>query len=114
MGLDVILESDPENLDLPQEIERELYYALREGITNVTRHSHASKVEIQLSRTNGHLTGSLTDNGIGFDRSDKNSGPGFGLNGMEQRVKKIGGELFVKSSPGQGTNISFSVTLPDR
>jgi signal transduction histidine kinase len=114
MGLDVILESDPENLELPQEIEREIYYALREGITNVTRHSHASKVEIQLSRTNGSLTGSVTDNGVGFDRSDQNSGHGFGLSGMEQRVKKIGGELSVKSSPGQGTNISFSVTLPDR
>lgn len=111
MGLDVILESDPENLELPQEIERELFYALREGITNVTRHSHASKVEIQLSRTNGSLTGSLTDNGVGFDRSDKNSGHGFGLSGMEQRVKKIGGELSVKSSPGAGTKISLVVPL---
>jgi signal transduction histidine kinase len=111
MGLDVILESDPENLDLPQEIERELYYALREGITNVTRHSHASKVEIQLSRTNGTLTGSLTDNGVGFDRAGQNSGHGFGLSGMEQRVKKIGGELSVKSSPGAGTKISLVVPL---
>lgn len=111
MGLDVILESDPENLELPQEIERELFYALREGITNVTRHSHASKVEIQLSRTNGSLTGSLTDNGVGFDRAHQNSGQGFGLSGMEQRVKKIGGELFVKSSPGAGTKISLVVPL---
>jgi signal transduction histidine kinase len=111
MGLDVILESDPENLEIPQEIERELYYALREGITNVTRHSHASKVEIQLSRTNGNITGSLTDNGVGFDRAGQNSGRGFGLSGMEQRVKKIGGELSVKSSPGAGTKISLVVPL---
>jgi two-component system sensor histidine kinase DegS len=111
MGLDVILESDPENLEIPQEIERELYYALREGITNVTRHSHASKVEIQLSRTNGNITGSLTDNGVGFGRADQNSGRGFGLSGMEQRVKKIGGELSVKSSPGAGTKISIVVPL---
>jgi signal transduction histidine kinase len=111
MGLDVILESDPENLEIPQEIERELYYALREGITNVTRHSHASKVEIQLSRTNGNITGSLTDNGVGFDRAGQNSGRGFGLSGMEQRVKKIGGELSVKSSPGAGTKISIVVPL---
>jgi two-component system sensor histidine kinase DegS len=111
MGLTVILESDPENLEIPQEIERELYYALREGITNVTRHSHASKVEIQLSRKNGTLTGSLTDDGVGFDRADQNSGRGFGLSGMEQRVKKIGGELLVKSSPGAGTKISLVVPL---
>lgn len=111
MGLDVILESEPEDLELPQEIEREIFYALREGITNVTRHSHASKVEIQLSRTNGSLTGSLTDNGVGFDRAHQNSGHGVGLSSMEQRVKKIGGELFVKSSPGAGTKISLVVPL---
>jgi signal transduction histidine kinase len=33
--------------------------------------------------------------------------------GMEQRIKKIGGELFVKSSPGQGTNLSFVVSLAE-
>jgi len=43
LGLDVILESQPENLALPAVIERETYYVLREALTNVTRHSHASR-----------------------------------------------------------------------
>ncbi|HWP23679.1 MAG TPA: sensor histidine kinase [Candidatus Binatia bacterium] len=111
MGLDVILESRPEELDLSPATEREVYYVLREALTNVTRHSHASKVEIQLTQTDGTLEGSLTDNGVGFNYKNLDERKGFGLSGMEQRIKKIGGELFVKSSPGKGTRLAFAVPL---
>jgi signal transduction histidine kinase len=113
LGLDVILESDPEELELPPDTEREVYYVLREALTNVTRHSHASKVEIQLKQKNSTLEGSLTDNGVGFSHDQVKAATGFGLSGMEQRIKEIGGELSIKSSPGQGTNLSFAVLLSD-
>jgi two-component system, NarL family, sensor histidine kinase DegS len=111
MGLNVIIESVPEDLNLSAEIEREIYYVLREALTNVTRHSHASKVEIQLNQEKHKLRGSLTDDGVGFSEKNVETGNGFGIAGMEQRLKKIGGELSVKSSPGHGTNISFLVSL---
>src|SRR4029453_4166926 len=91
MGLDVILESRPEDLKLPPETEREIYYVLREGLTNVTRHSHASRVEIQLTQTNGTVQGTLSDNGVGFTQknlSDQRDQNRFGLAGMERRIKK--------------------------
>jgi signal transduction histidine kinase len=111
MGLDVILENEPEDLDLPPDKEREVYYVLREALTNVTRHSHASKVEIQLKRKNGMLEASLTDNGVGFSPDHIKNATGLGLTGMEERIREIGGELSLKSSPGQGTNLSFAVSL---
>jgi signal transduction histidine kinase len=112
MGLDVIIESDPEELALPPEIEREVYYVLREGLTNVTRHSHASKVEIQLTQSDSRLEARLNDNGVGFRPDPQNSGEGLGLAGMKRRIEEIGGELAVESSPGQGTRLWFSVILP--
>jgi signal transduction histidine kinase len=108
MGLDVILESEPEDLELSSETEREVYYVLREALTNVIRHSHASKVDIHLTQENGQLAGSLTDNGVGF-RAGIQHDTGLGLTAMTQRVKKIGGELSVESFPGGGTKIVFSV-----
>jgi signal transduction histidine kinase len=113
MGLDVILESDPDDLELPPDTEREVYYVLREGLTNVTRHSHASKVVIRLKRRNGRLEGSLADNGVGFSPDHLRDTTRFGLNGMKQRIKEIGGDLVVRSSPGQGTNLSFAVSLSE-
>ncbi|HEX9263079.1 MAG TPA: sensor histidine kinase, partial [Candidatus Binatia bacterium] len=97
MGLDVILESEPEELSLAAETEREIYYVLREALTNVTRHSHASKVDIHLTQKNGRLAGSLSDNGVGFHAGQHKSETGLGLTAMEQRIKKIGGELIVES-----------------
>ena len=113
MGLEIILETESDDLDLPEDKEREIYYVLREALTNVTRHSHASKVEIHLRRRNGAVEGSLTDNGVGFSLERSKQQNGLGLLGMEQRIKKIGGEFFIKSSPGQGTNLSFAIALAD-
>jgi signal transduction histidine kinase len=112
LGLDCILESEPENLSLPAVIERETYYVFREGLTNVTRHSHASRVEIQLEQLNGTLRGSLRDDGVGFNQKNLRNETGLGLSGMRERINKVGGELLIESSPGYGTKLSFVVPVP--
>lgn len=114
LGLDVVLESEPENLTLPIQIESEAYYVLREALTNVTRHSHASRIEIHLKQMNGTFKGSLTDDGIGFNQQNLRNENGCGLSAMRERINKIGGELLVESSPGYGTKLSFVVptTVP--
>ena len=114
LGLEVILESEPEDPELPHDIEREVYYVLREALTNVTRHSHASKVEIHLKQSADKFGGFLSDNGVGFDRTSGRNGYGVGLTAMEERINKLGGELVIKSSSGSGTNISFTIPLPER
>lgn len=111
LGLDVILESQPEDPNLPLDIEREVYYVIREALTNVTRHSHASKIEIHLEQSADKFGGLLSDDGVGFDRTSGRNGGGVGLTAMEERIKKLGGELVIKSSPGSGTNISFAIPL---
>lgn len=111
LGLDVILESQPEDPNLPLDIEREVYYVIREALTNVTRHSHASKIEIHLEQSADKFGGLLSDDGVGFDRTSGRNGYGVGLTAMEERIKKLGGELVIKSSPGSGTNISFAIPL---
>jgi signal transduction histidine kinase len=113
LGVRVIVESEPEELQLPQEIEREIYYVLKEAVTNVTKHSHASKVAIQIKKNGATLRGSLTDDGVGFDVSTLKRNAGFGLNGMANRIEKIGGELTIESSPGLGTKISFAIPLAE-
>jgi signal transduction histidine kinase len=111
LGVRVIVESEPDELQLPHDIEREIYYVLKEGVTNIAKHSHASKTEIFLKKSEKTFSGSLTDNGVGFDYSALKKESGFGLTGMTNRLKKIGGELYIKSSPGGGTKISFAVPL---
>lgn len=111
LGLEVILESEPEDPSLPHGVEREVYYALREALTNVTKHSHASHAEIRIIQTADMLEASLKDNGVGFDQRSRTNRMGLGLAGMKDRINKIGGRLTIKSSPGSGTSVLFSIPL---
>jgi signal transduction histidine kinase len=111
LGLRVILETEPEDLNFPDEIERELYYVLREGLMNVTRHSHANRAEIFLTQNRKEIRGTLSDDGVGFDLARSVNGSGLGLNTMKDRIKKLGGELSIDPAPGKGTKISFVLPL---
>lgn len=111
LGMEVILESEPEDPCMPDYIEREVYYALREALTNVTKHSHASRVEIHITQGPDLLEASLKDNGVGFDQDNQKNRSRLGLSGMGDRIKKIGGRLSVKSSPGLGTTVMLAIPM---
>ena len=111
LGMEVILESEPEDPCMRDYIEREVYYALREALTNVTKHSHASRVEIHITQGPDLLEASLKDNGVGFDQDNQKNRSRLGLSGMGDRIKKIGGRLSVKSSPGLGTTVMLAIPL---
>ncbi|MDF5726045.1 MAG: ATP-binding protein [Rhizonema sp. PD37] len=80
----------------------------KEGLMNIQKHAYASCVCLQGHATLEGIILKLQDDGIGFDPKLPHSG--FGLKGMAERVQMLGGELKVKSTPGQGTHIQ--VTLP--
>jgi signal transduction histidine kinase len=111
LGIEVWLEADPDDLDLPPETERELYYVLREALTNITRHAHATRVEVQLLLKKDHVDGLVEDNGVGVDISHDFHGNRVGMASMRDRIEKSGGRLEIQSSPGNGFKIVFSVPL---
>jgi len=113
LGMQVILETEPEDLNLPDDIERELYFVLREGLMNITRHSQASRADIVLRQTATDIRGTLTDDGVGFHVTDVSNGQGLGLTSMRERIKKLRGELEIQSSPGKGARLSFVLPLAD-
>ena len=110
LGIQVILETQPEYISLPETIEKDIYYVLREGLANIVRHSHASRAVISLKQANNEVTVALSDDGVGFDSNTVRPDHGFGLTSMEERIKKHGGTLRRQSIARKGTTISF--TLP--
>jgi two-component system, NarL family, sensor histidine kinase DegS len=111
LGMHVILETKPEDLSVPDAIEHDLYYVLREGLMNITRHSQASRADVALTQTETEIRGSVTDDGIGFDLTQTGNGNGLGLRSMKERITQAGGELDIESSPGKGAKISFVLPL---
>ena len=81
-----------------------------EAISNATRHGHASNIQVALS-VNGGLRLAISDDGCGFENGCESSPPtGFGLTSMQERAENLGGELRLRSRPGEGTEVE--VMLP--
>lgn len=97
--------------NLPMPIERELYFTLREGVLNAIRHSRATEMRLALTQGRNACEARLSDNGVGFVVSAAESSSHYGLKGMRERIRKIGGELTIQSAPGKGTDIHISVPL---
>ncbi|CAE6691870.1 MAG: PAS domain S-box protein [Nitrospira sp.] len=97
------------------EVEIACFRLTQEALTNVARHSQASKVEVRLERAHQELTLVIRDNGIGFDlemvRAGARAGTSVGLSGMEERVQLAGGTVTITSAPAAGTEIRASFPL---
>ncbi len=92
---------------LPEVIEETLLRIGQEAVTNTVKHSGADLIKIQLEFSEQNIALEVTDNGKGFT-PENCAGPNdghFGLLGMSERAKRLGGEIFIKSSPGNGTTI---------
>lgn len=87
---------------LPPEVELALYRVAQEALTNVRRHARAPAAWVRLRRDGGAVILEVRDDGAGFD--PRRIGPsGLGLAGMAERMALIGGDLTVRSAPGEGT-----------
>jgi signal transduction histidine kinase len=93
----------------PQDVEATIYFCALEALNNASKYSQASRAEVRLAQTDGHLRFEVADDGVGFDAAA--TGYGTGLRGMADRVDAVGGTLDVRSSPGGGTTVSGSIPV---
>jgi len=109
--IDVIGDADER---FPQTIETAMYRVVQEALNNVVKHAEAATVTVRVEHDEGSLVCSIEDDGKGFViKSDDiiASERGFGLMGMRERMKHLGGSLIVESEPGAGTKITAIVPL---
>jgi two-component system NarL family sensor kinase len=103
---------------LPLDWTSALYLTVREALTNVEKHAHASEVTVLLRASNDHLQIVIADNGVGISLDDLDldyaakSGTGFGLRGMRERVVALGGRLSLISAPGGGVRLEIRLPHP--
>jgi signal transduction histidine kinase len=94
--------------NLPDEHRTCVYRVVQEALNNSARHAHARSVHITVKSEGARVIFSVQDDGDGFD---KRSVRGLGLLGMEERVRRLGGELRIDSRPGGGTTVSAELPL---
>jgi PAS domain S-box-containing protein len=114
-GARLELEVSYKGTDLPPLLDTvsiSLYRAAQEALTNVAKHADADKVEMELHADKTVIRLSVVDDGKGFDPAAvfRNSRRyGIGLQGLQERLQMLGGQLQIDAVPGQGTRLVASV-----
>jgi signal transduction histidine kinase len=109
-GLNVVVSADDDIDDLPDEHKTCIYRAVQEAVNNSARHANARTVEVAVKREHGRVRFQVRDDGVGFDTRFVR---GLGLLGMEERVRRLGGDLRLESQLGRGTSITAELPLVD-
>jgi signal transduction histidine kinase len=89
-----------------------LYRVVQEALTNVARHSHASRAEVKIQKLSDAVCMEIQDNGRGFKTQRvlrAKDQKRLGLLGMRERVEMVGGTFTIKSIPGKGTTVHAEI-----
>ena len=107
---EIVFQHDLSCQRLAPPLETALFRVVQEAVTNACRHSHTDKIKVTLGEENGFIRLDVQDWGIGFD---PNGIPHerYGLRGIQERVRLLGGNATVEAAPKQGARISVKLPL---
>ncbi|MDH5538344.1 MAG: histidine kinase [Rhizobacter sp.] len=109
-GVQCILRTPPSVPAMPIGVPLVAYRVAQEALTNVTKHAHATRVEIDLSLAGGVLSLEVSDNGCGLSNDALGKARSFGIRGLHERARTVGGWVDLSSAP-TGTTLILSVPL---
>ncbi len=98
-------------LKLDKQLSTTIYRIFQEALTNIFRHSKATRVDISLKKENNLAILSVVDNGTGITQRQITNPRSFGIIGMRERVKFLGGNFAVSGAKNKGTSIFISIPL---
>jgi len=105
-GVELDLQIASDLPGLSPDVEQTVYRVAQEALENVARHAGATRVQLCLaSGPNGAVDLTVSDNGRGFDPAQPDLDDKFGLSGMRERARVLGGSLAIDTHLGQGTTI---------
>ncbi len=95
---------------LPIRLEAGLFRIVQEVLNNVRQHAQAQMVTVEYTATPEQVTLVIEDDGRGFDPTQLREGR-FGIVGLNERARLIGGQLHLQSNPGAGTRVTVAVPI---
>jgi PAS domain S-box-containing protein len=103
--------SKPKDIVLDLDRSTAIFRIFQEALTNVARHSNASRVKAVLVKETDKIMLTIKDDGKGIDKRQITDPKAFGLIGMKERVHLWGGEVRVSGAPGKGTSVMVSIPI---
>jgi two-component system, NarL family, sensor histidine kinase UhpB len=112
LGVDCELHCHAEALVIEPTAATAIFRIFQETLTNISKHSGATRVKVTLVEDGEMLFLEIEDNGIGIGQRDFGKKGSFGIQNMRERVEALGGELEIENNPsGQGTRVCVTIAL---
>jgi len=108
-----VIASDGVDAKLSPAVAGGLYRVAQQAVVNATRHARARQITLRVTRSESEIHLRVEDDGTGFEPADVR-GDRFGLVGMRERARLLGGSLTVESAPDAGTAIEVRVPIDVR
>ncbi len=106
--------SEPKDIVLDPDRSTAIFRIFQEALTNVVRHSDASRVKTVLVKETDKILLTIKDNGKGIEKKQIADAKAFGIIGMRERARFLGGEVRVSGAPGKGTSVTVSIPLTNQ
>ncbi|NPD71779.1 two-component regulator propeller domain-containing protein [Oceanispirochaeta sp. M1] len=114
VSLDILIEMGGKPFtEENQEIKTAVFRIYQEILTNIIRHSAASKVEVRVVKEGGNLSLNVRDNGRGINKNTEKRDDSFGLIGMRERCRHFGGNFSIDNYPDGGTIVRINLPLKE-
>jgi len=97
---------------VPTALGAEVLATLREALSNITRHAHASGVDVEVAVTDTAIILRVVDDGTGFAPDAAEQAGGHGLRNMRARAERLGGRFDITNGPHGGTVLQWTAQLP--
>ncbi len=114
VGVACVFRAADKEIDLEPDHASALFRIFQEALTNIAKHAGATRVTVTLRRQRGHLTLIICDNGRGISAADRLKPHSFGLRGMSERARALGGTFTLSAAPGGGTMVTIKIRLAAR
>lgn len=112
-GIPCRITKSDDYIELPGEQSIALFRVFQETLNNIMKHAAAKRVQIKVLKTGKCVDLTVSDDGKGFDETARKKPHTFGLRGIQERVKHLGGDVRITSEPGNGTQIAVCLPLDD-
>ena len=109
-GIEIMFQHDLTAIRLAFPLENNVFRIVQEALTNACRHSGSEFIRVELKETGERLHVAVFDEGVGFDPAAV-SEDGFGLRGIRERARLFGGNVEIRTAPGEGCLIRVDLPL---
>jgi PAS domain S-box-containing protein len=113
-GIACVFTTSDEDIEVAPEVAITIFRLVQEALTNIIKHAAAANVEVRLQRESDRLTIEIDDDGRGISATDHTKKGHFGLIGMRERMRRVGGHIKIAARSGGGTTVVITLPLSVR